>query len=84
MEAWTISSGRLFPERGVFTIKGIVYIYIYCEKSKVHLTMMWSLQLHISDHLHVVIKECAHKCNPYFDPISVSKGKAQLYQYSGN
>jgi len=22
--------------------------------------------------LHVIIKECAHKCNPYFDPISIS------------
>ena len=28
--------------------------------------------MHISDHLHVVIKEHAHKRNPYFDPISIS------------
>ena len=22
-------------------------------------------------HLHMVIKECAHKCNPHFDPLSI-------------
>ena len=44
--------------------------YIY------NLTKLWSPQLHISDHLHVVIKEHAHKCNPYIDPISISKRKA--------
>jgi len=30
----------------------------------------WSLQLHLSVS-PVVIKECAHKCSIYFDPISI-------------
>jgi len=42
------------------------------EKRRVSLTRLWSPQLRLSGHLHVVIKECAHKCNPYFDPISMS------------
>ena len=48
----------------------------------VHLTKLWSPQLHLSGHLHVVIKERAHKCNPCFDPTQISKRKAQLDQDS--
>jgi len=32
---------------------------------------LWSTQLHLSGHLHMVIKECAHKCNPHFDTVSI-------------
>jgi len=37
----------------------------------VNLTKLRSPQLHLSGHLHVVIKKRAHKYNPYFDPISI-------------
>ena len=55
------------------------------EKRRVNLTKLWSPQLHLSDHLHVVIKEHAHKCNPYFDPISSisdlkMESRARLFQ----
>jgi len=43
---------------------------------------LWSPQLHLSGHVHVVIKERAHKCNPYFDPIQISKREVQLDQDS--
>ena len=50
---------------------------------------MWSPQLHLSGHLHVVIKERAPKCNPYFDPISISDLKKEIiarssFSVSGN
>jgi len=41
------------------------------EKRKVDLTKPWSPQLYPSGLMNVVIKECALKCNPYFDPISI-------------
>ena len=34
--------------------------------------------MHLSGHLHVVIKERAHKCNPYFDPIGISDLKKEF------
>jgi len=52
------------------------------KKRWVNLTKLWSPQLHLGGHLHVVIKERAHKCNPYFDPTQISKRKAQLDQDS--
>jgi len=42
---------------------------VHCEK-RIGVGF-WSPQLHLSDHLHVVIKEHAHKCSPYFDPIII-------------
>ena len=54
------------------------FMYVHCEKKRVSLTKLWSSQLQPSSHLHLVIKECAHKCNQYFDPISspdLKKGK---------
>jgi len=55
--------------------------HIHCEMRRVSLINLWSPQLHLSGHLHVhvVIKECTHKYNQYFDPISIlyiSKRKA--------
>jgi len=47
-------------------------VAIHCEKKTVNLTNLWSPQLHLSGHLPVVIKERASKCNPYFDPITIS------------
>ena len=50
-------------------------------------TKLWSPQLHISNHLHVVIKEHAHKCNTYFDPIIYLKKKSiarSRFSVSGN
>jgi len=52
---------------------------MHCKKRKVNLTKLWSP---LSDHLHVVIKECAHKYNPYFDPTQILKGNVQLDQDS--
>ena len=46
------------------------FMYVHCEKKRVSLTKLWSPHLQPSSHLHLVIKECAHKCNQYFDPIS--------------
>ena len=40
------------------------------------------LQLQLFGHLHVVIKEHAHKCNPYFDPIDLSILRYKLDQVS--
>ena len=54
------------------------FMYVHCEKKRVSLTKLWSPHLQPSSHLHLVIKECAHKCNQYFDPISspdLKKGK---------
>jgi len=49
---------------------------VHFEKRRVNLTKLWSWQpqLHLSGHLRVVVKERAHKCNPYvyFNPISIS------------
>ena len=40
----------------------LVSVLLHCKKKRVNLTKLWSPQLQLSDHLHVVIKECAHKC----------------------
>jgi len=63
--------------------------WLHCEKRRVNLTKLWSPQLHLSGHLHVVIKEHELKCNPYFDPISISDLKKKSvarsrFSVSGN
>jgi len=54
----------------------------HCKKRSVNVTKLWSPQLHLSGHVHVVIKERAHKCNPYFDPTQISKREVQPDQDS--
>ena len=50
------------------------------KRERLILTKLWAPQLHLSGHLNVVIKECAHaECNPYFDPISVLDLKKEAY-----
>jgi len=54
------------------TVPTCIHANIHCEKKRVSLTKLWSTQLHLSGYLHImVIKECAHKCNPHFDPLSI-------------
>jgi len=48
------------------------------KKRRVNLIKLWSPQLNLSDLLHLVIKERAHKCSPYFDHISISELKKEL------
>ena len=62
--------------------KQVQYTHIHCKKGRVNVIKLWSPQLHLSGHLHVVIKERAHKCNAYFDPTQISKREVQLDQDS--
>jgi len=52
--------------------KQLMHIVRCTVRREYNLTKIWSPQLHLSGHLHVVIKERVHKCNPCFDPISIS------------
>jgi len=62
------------------TVLMYIHANIHCEKRRVSLTKLWSPQLHLCGHLHMVSKEHAHKCNPYFDPLvsQMSKREVQL------
>ena len=45
-----------------------MFMYYTLWKEEVKL---WSPQLRLSSHLHVVVKEHAHKCNQYLDSVSI-------------
>ena len=54
-----------------FPAAGVSSPPVHCKKCKVNLIKLWSPQLHLNGYLHVVIKEHAHKCDPYSDPFSI-------------